>query len=275
MLFSFPGSGFGKGRIVIDARFPAAPTGHLQVARRADRETTRLSLVVPTFNESGNIGPLLESIREYLDPVLDGRYEVIVVDDNSPDGTWEVAARVSRVFPQLRVMRRMDEQGLSSAVIRGWQVARGEVLGTINADFQHPPSVFPEMIRKMETADLVVATRYAQGGSVGEFAPHRRFSSTFARGLGMLLAPEVFGRVSDPLSGFYIFRRQSIEGVEMRPAGFKTLIEILGRGSVERVAECGYEMGRRRSGRSNVRWRHTVEYLVQLGRIRMEAKRLR
>jgi dolichol-phosphate mannosyltransferase len=235
----------------------------------------RLSLVVPTCNESANIRPFLETLRENLDPLLAHRYEVIVVDDNSPDGTFETASTMAPEYPQLRLMRRTGERGLSSAVIRGWQVARGEILGTINADFQHPPSVFPEMMQKMESADLVVATRYGSGGSVGSFAPHRKLLSVCARRLGGLLIPEVFGRVTDPLSGFYLFRRRSIEGIELRPAGFKTLIEILGRGSIERVAECGYRMQSRRGGQSNVKWRHSLDYLVQLGRIRIEARRPR
>jgi len=259
---------------IFDPRFPDVPSGRL-VLSALTTDAVPLSLVVPTFNESANIRPFLESLREHLDPLLGYAYEVIVVDDNSPDGTWELAAGMTDSYPQLRVMCRTTEQGLSTAVVRGWQVSRGAVLGTINADFQHPASIFPAMIGKMEFADLVVASRYARGGSVGEFPAHRRILSACARRLGTLLIPEVFGRVTDPLSGFYMFRRQSIEGIELRPAGFKTLIEILGRGSVERVAECGYHMQSRRSGQSNVRWRHTFDYVVQLGRIRLEARRSR
>jgi dolichol-phosphate mannosyltransferase len=258
-----------------DAQFPAVPTGPLQLPVRNAAEPLLLSLAVPTFNEAPNIRPFLETLRENLDPLLGSRYEVIVVDDNSPDGTFEAAARIAANYPQLRLMRRTRERGLSTAVIRGWQVSHGAVLGTINADFQHPPAIFPEMMRRMESADLVVATRYAKGGSVGSFPPHRRVLSGCARTLGGLLIPEVFGRVTDPLSGFYLFRRDAIEGIELRPTGFKTLIEILGRGSIERVAECGYEMQSRRAGQSNVKWRHSLDYLVQLGRIRIEAKRPR
>jgi dolichol-phosphate mannosyltransferase len=258
-----------------DAQFPTAPPGPLLLPVWGAAQPLLLSLVVPTYNESVNIRPFLETLRENLDPLLDCRYEVIVVDDDSPDGTFEAAARMAQDYPQLRLMRRIGERGLSTAVIRGWQVSRGAILGTINADFQHPSALFPEMMRKMDSADLVVATRYAKGGSVGEFPLHRRVLSGCARRLGGLLAPEVFGRVTDPLSGFYLFRRCAIEGVELRPTGFKTLIEILGRGSIERVAECGYQMQSRRGGHSNVKWRHSVDYLVQLGRIRIEAKRPR
>jgi dolichol-phosphate mannosyltransferase len=258
-----------------DTQFPAPPTGPLRLPACSAAQPLLLSLVVPTFNESSNILPFLETLRENLDPLLGNRYEVILVDDNSPDGTFETAAGTAVDYPQLRLMRRTRERGLSTAVIRGWQVSRGAVLGTINADFQHPPSIFAEMMQKMKSADLVVATRYAKGGSVGSFPPHRRVLSVCARRLGGLLIPEVFGRVTDPLSGFYLFRRTAIEGIELRPAGFKTLIEILGRGSIERVAECGYQMQSRRGGQSNVKWRHSLDYLVHLGRIRIEARRPR
>jgi len=172
-------------------------------------------------------------------------------------------------------VHRAGERGLASAVVRGWQAARGDLLATINADFQHPPSILAEMLRKIENADLVVATRYAAEGSVGRFPLHRRFLSACATSLGVFLAPEVFRRVTDPLSGCYMLRRQAIEDTELRPAGFKTLIEILARGRVANVAEHGYTMQKRRSGRSHVRLRHWFQYLVQLARIRSELQRRR
>jgi dolichol-phosphate mannosyltransferase len=127
----------------------------------------------------------------------------------------------------------------------------------------------------MENADLVVATRYAAEGSVGRFPVHRQFLSAFARHVGVLLAPRVFREVSDPLSGCYMFRRRAIEDIELRPAGFKTLIEVLARGRVGNVVEHGYTMEARRSGRSHVRLRDWFEYLGQLGRIRSELQRRR
>lgn len=257
----------------------AAPAGPFMVARRPSMRAPVafpfLSVVVPTYNEAANIGPFLEALRTGLDAAVDGGYEVIVVDDESPDGTGEVAARMAAGWPNLRVVRRAGERGLARAVVRGWQVAHGDVLATINADFQHPPSILPEMLRKIESADLVVATRYAAAGSVGRFPPHRRFLSAGARCVGLLMVPQVFRRVSDPLSGCYMFRRQAMEDIELRPAGFKSLIEVLARGRVEKVAEHGYEMQARRSGRSHARLRHWFDYLAQLGRMRSELQRRR
>jgi dolichol-phosphate mannosyltransferase len=242
---------------------------------RQQGEFPLLSVVVPTYNEAANIGPFLQALRAGLDSAAGGGYEVVVVDDESPDGTGEVATAISLDWPNLRVVRRAGERSLASAVVRGWQIARGDVLATINADFQHPPSILPEMLRRIENADLVVATRYAAEGSVGRFPIHRQFLSAFARRAGVLLVPRVFRRVTDPLSGCYMFRRQAIEEIELRPTGFKTLIEILARGRVEKVVEHGYTMQQRRSGRSNMRLRHWFEYLGQLGRIRSELQRRR
>jgi dolichol-phosphate mannosyltransferase len=234
-----------------------------------------LSVVVPTYNEAGNIAPFLAALKAGLDSIPAGGYEVIVVDDESPDGTGQVAAGIAAGWPNLRLLRRAGERGLASAVVRGWQLARGDLLATINADFQHPPSILPEMLRKLGNADLVVATRYAAEGSVGRFPLHRQFLSAAARQVGTFLAPGVFRRVSDPMSGCYLFRRQAIENVALRPAGFKTLIEILARGRVDNVVEHGYTMQERRSGRSNVRLRDWLEYLGQLGRMRGELRRRR
>ena len=230
-----------------------------------------LSLVVPTYNEAENIEPFLRRIRGLLDPVLGSRYEVIVMDDNSPDETWKVAAGIQEGYPQLVVLRREQERGLSSAVVRGWQVAGGDILATINADFQHPPELLPKMLELVRAADLVLATRLGVAGSFGEMPRMRQLLSRGARRAGQFLVPQIFNRVSDPLSGYYLLRREAIAGIELRPTGFKTLIEVLARGRVTTIEECAYAMQERRRGTSNVSWRHSVEYLKQLNRLRASA----
>jgi dolichol-phosphate mannosyltransferase len=181
------------------------PTGSLRVSARAETrcspELLVLSLVVPTYNEAANIEPFLQRIRSVLDPELSSRYEVIVVDDNSPDETWKVAAGVQVGYPQLVVLRREQERGLSSAVIRGWQAAGGDILATINADFQHPPELLPKMLELVREADLVIATRLAATGSFGEMPWQRQLLSRGARRAGEFFVPQMFSRVSDPLSG--------------------------------------------------------------------------
>jgi dolichol-phosphate mannosyltransferase len=253
----------------------ALPTGSLTVPARAETcrspESLVLSLVVPTYNEAANIEPFLQRLRSLLDPELGSRYEVIVVDDNSPDETWKVAEGIQAGYPQLVILRREQERGLSSAVIRGWQAAAGDILATINADFQHPPELLPKMLELVRQADLVIATRLAATGSFGEMPWQRQLLSRGAKRAGEFFVPQIFSRVSDPLSGYYVLRREAIEGIELRPTGFKTLIEILARGRVNTIAECGYEMQRRRRGQSNARLRHWMEYLIQLNRLRVHA----
>ena len=117
------------------------PTGALRIAPLETRSETPLkfSLVLPTYNEGANIQKIVKILTDLLEPSISGEYELIVVDDNSPDRTWQLAQELLSDYPQLRVMRRIEEKGLSTAVIRGWQAARGEILGVIDADLQHPP----------------------------------------------------------------------------------------------------------------------------------------
>jgi dolichol-phosphate mannosyltransferase len=105
----------------------------------------RFSLITPTYQESKNIPALVQQLTSLLDAELPGQYELIIVDDDSPDHTWEVAQSLMEKYPQLRVMRRTQERGLSSAVIRGWQMAQGEILGVIDADLQHPPGILAQL----------------------------------------------------------------------------------------------------------------------------------
>ena len=248
-----------------------APDGALMIDA-AVRGGVDLSLVIPTLNERANIGPLLREVHSVLAAAPLRGYEVIVVDDDSADETWRVAAALSLDHPSLRVVRRRGKRGVATAVVRGWQTARGQILGTINADFQHPPSVLVALIAAIAEADVAVATRYAPGGR-DDLTWRRRLTARVARMAGRLALPEVFARVSDPLSGCYLVRRRVISGIVLRPVGYKSLIEILARGRAEGIRECAYEMPRRAGGRSNLRLRHWVEYLIQLARLRTAARR--
>ena len=166
--------------------------------------TLALSLVIPTFNEGQNLAPLVARLTRLLDPMLPNDYELIVVDDDSPDRTWEQALTLGQTLPQLRVLRRCHERGLSSAVIRGWQVARGRILGVIDADLQHPPEVILPLWQGMQAgADLAVGSRHVDGGGVSQWSLTRRMLSRGAQTLGLLVLPQVVGRVSDPMSGFF------------------------------------------------------------------------
>jgi dolichol-phosphate mannosyltransferase len=245
------------------------PTGKF-VVPVLSHPARKLSLIVPTYQEAGNIEDFLLETRQVLDRELPSQYDVIVVDDDSPDRTWMRVARMQTHDPALRLIRRRGERGLAGAVLRGYQVATGEILGTINADFQHPPQVLQDMIRLTQNTDLVVASRFCQGGSVGDWPPDRLLMSRVAFKTGKLILPEVFNEVTDPLSGCYLFRRSVIEGIEFSPLGFKTLIEILARGRATRITECPYRMQPRRSGRSKATLGNSFAFLKQLHRMRDE-----
>lgn len=253
----------------------ASPAGPLVIALRPPQGDTgvTLSLVLPTYNEGRNLEPLVQQITGVLGQAIAPAYELIVVDDDSPDRTWETALALTATYPQLRVVRRQGERGLSSAVIRGWQVAQGDVLGVIDADLQHPPEVLAKLLRAVETgADLAVASRHVEGGGVSEWSFARRFLSRGAQTLGLVILPRVVGRVSDPMSGYFIVKRAAIADVEMNPAGYKILLEVIGRGRIHDIAEVGYVFQERVAGESKVTWRQYVDYLRHLVRLRSRGR---
>ena len=251
-----------------------APQGALRIDARS-RPTTGpwLSLVIPTFNECNNLVPLVEQLTQLLDRQLGSNYELIVVDDDSPDGTWELGLQLTSRYPALRVMRRQAESGLSSAVIRGWQVAEGQVLGVIDADLQHPPEILLQLLAKMQQGtDLALASRHVEGGGVSEWSLLRRTLSRGAQILGLVVLPDVVGRVSDPMSGYFLVRRGAIAGPRLNPRGYKILLEVLGRGHIRHIAEVGYVFQERTAGESKVSWRHYLDYLQHLLRLRLHRR---
>jgi dolichol-phosphate mannosyltransferase len=254
----------------------AVPSGALEIPAvgnlpvNSDASGVYFSLVIPTYNESKNVPNIVEKLSNLLDGSIPDNYELIVVDDNSPDRTWEVALSLTAAYPQLRVMRREQERGLSTAVIRGWQVARGEVLGVIDADLQHPPETLLQLLAEIQRgADLAAASRHVAEGGVSDWSIIRRFLSRGAQTIGLILLPGVVGRVSDPMSGYFMVRRSCIAGKTMNPAGYKILIEVLGRGNIRWIGEVGYVFQERQEGESKVTWKQYVEYLRHLLRLRV------
>jgi dolichol-phosphate mannosyltransferase len=252
------------------------PTGIFQIPEAVatlephDIDALKLSLILPTYNEGGNIQSIIGILSQLLDGVIPGKYELIVVDDNSPDRTWEIATELLSAYPQLRVMRRITERGLSTAVIRGWQVARGEILGVIDADLQHPPEILLQLLQEIDRgADLAVASRHVEGGGVSEWSWIRRVLSRGAQMLGLIILPEVIGRLSDPMSGYFMVRRQSLEGRILSPVGYKILIEVAARGKINWIAEAGYVFRERQTGESKVTWKQYVEYIQHLLKLRL------
>ena len=252
-------------------RLVPCPQGALVVPAQAPgpEPRLRLSLVVPTFKERENLAALVAQLTALLDPELGDDYEIVIVDDASPDRTWELASELAATYPKLRVIRREHERGLSTAVIRGWQIARGDVLAVIDGDLQHPPEITVELWRAiLNGADLAVASRHVPGGGVSDWSLARRLLSRGAQAIGLALLPGVLGRVSDPMSGYFMVRREAIAGAVLHPLGYKILVEVIGRGNVRAVTEVGYVFRERHEGQSKVTWRVYRDYLRHLARLR-------
>lgn len=229
----------------------------------------RLSLVVPTYNESRNIRNLVEQLTAHLNADVGDGYEIIIVDDDSPDQTWRIAQAIADKDPRIKVIHRRGERGLSSAVVRGWQSARGTILAVIDADLQHPPKVICELFRKVEGEhDLAVGSRHVEGGGVSNWSLIRRIISRGAQFIGLLILPGVVGKLSDPMSGYFALKRSAIQGVELNPLGYKILLEVIGRGRVSGIAEVPYVFRERTEGASKVTRKVYIDYLRHLLRLR-------
>ena len=250
---------------------PSSPLVISELSPNSENNSLLFSLVIPTYKEGKNIINMIRILTELLESAIPGNYELIVVDDDSPDYTWEIAQSIMPDYPQLRVMRRQEERGLSTAVIRGWQAAKGQILGVIDGDLQHPPEIMLKLLDQIKAgADLAVASRHIEGGGVSEWSIVRRFLSRGAQTLGLIILPGVIGRVSDPMSGYFMVRRSALVGRKMNPLGYKILIEVIGRGNIGRIAEVGYIFQERQEGESKVTWKQYVEYLGHLVRLRFD-----
>lgn len=249
------------------------PEGPLQIPPTVGERSLGFSLVIPTYNESKNVEKIVRQLTALLDEFVPNNYELILVDDNSPDRTWEVAHALTQKYGQLRVMRRQHERGLSSAVIRGWQAAQGKILGVIDADLQHPPETLIQLLSQMQAgADLAVASRHVEGGGVSDWSVVRRFLSRGAQVLGLLILPNVVGRVTDPMSGYFMVRRSAISGPHLNPLGYKILLEVIGRGQIKEIAEVGYVFQEREEGESKVTWKQYFTYLGHLAKLRSRGR---
>ncbi|MCC0177102.1 glycosyltransferase [Waterburya agarophytonicola K14] len=251
------------------------PTGILRINnlfldRQINRKSIELSLIIPTYNESKNIEQLIQIIINTLDRIVVNQYELIVVDDNSPDFTWKFAAELSHKYSQVKVIRRESEKGLATATIRGWQAAKGQVLGVIDGDLQHPPHILTRLWQEIEKgADIAIASRNLEGGGVSEWSIARRFLSRGAQMLGLLVLPEVMGRISDPMSGYFMVRRDALLGKTFNPLGYKILVEVMARGNIRWIGEVGYIFQERKTGESKVTHQQYLEYLLHLIRLRL------
>ncbi len=224
------------------------------------RPAPELSIVVPTFNERENIPRLVETVRAALSDVA---WELIIVDDNSPDGTSETAKRVGAADARIRCIRRVGRRGLAGACLEGILASQAQYVAVMDGDLQHDEALLLPMLQllRRETANMVVATRYAGGGSAAGLSSPRAWGSRLATKLAHHLLKL---QLSDPMSGFFMLRRELVEQVapKLSTQGFKILLDIVvTAGDSLRIAELPFTFRQRVHGESKLDAGVALEYL--------------
>lgn len=223
------------------------------------RATPDLTLVVPTYNERDRLEELITALFAATD-AHGVNLELVIVDDNSPDGTGRLADMLAQTF-NMRVIHRAGKLGLGTAVVAGFAEAGAEVLGVMDADFSHPPALVPRMLATLKgmQADIVVASRYVPGGSTPNWPLRRRLLSRAACLLARPITP-----IRDAASGFFLIRREIAGRVTIKAGGFKICLELLVRGWPNRLVELPYQFDDRELGESKMSLKEAAGYLFQL-----------
>ena len=220
----------------------------------------KLSVVVPTYNEKGNV----ENLVNRIDGALGGIDHEIVFIDDSTDETPEVLKKLSEEKPHVRYEHRENEKGLATAVIRGFRIAEGDVLACMDADLQHPPEILRPMFAAiLSGADFCVPSRFIPGGDDGGLDIFRKIVSGTARWMGKLSLP-CLRKISDPTSGLFMFRKECIENADLQPVGWKIMVEVLAMSEYSTVIEIPYRFHDRESGESKLSTKVTLQYIEQL-----------
>jgi dolichol-phosphate mannosyltransferase len=224
------------------------------------------ALVVPTLNEAGNIERVLRQIQSALQP-LPIFYEVIVVDDGSTDGTPDIVRAYSSSNNRIRLISRHNQRGLAGAVVHGWRHSDASLLGVIDADLQHPPELLPALLGAMgEDCDIAIGSRYAEKNGVDGWNPVRAAISRVSTWAAMPLQRREL-RIEDPMSGFFIVRREVLDGLCFETKGFKLLLEILVRAPIRSAREIPFHFGVRTAGKSKASTTVALRYLRLLGKL--------
>ncbi len=235
----------------------------------------KLTLVIPTYNEAANIESLCSSLVEVFSKNnID--YEVIVVDDNSPDQTWKTVQSIAAKYNIIKVIRRTNERGLATAVIAGWKCAKGDILAVMDGDLQQPPETIPLLLNKFNEdnlIDIVIASRNIKGAIASRRSAWRGFVSWLGTSISIFLLPKLLAQVSDPMSGFFILRKEVINNKVLTPWGYKILLEVLAKGSYRKIAEIPYVFAERKKGGSKAGIKQYLISFIYLLRLNIQSKR--
>lgn len=222
-----------------------------------------LTIIVPTYNERNNVSALVREIHGIIGSEL--QYEIVFVDD-STDDTPEILDRLSRQCSQVRYIHREHTRGLASAVAEGFRSSTGEYIIVMDADLQHPPSLIPLIMQRLSTAEVVIPSRFINGGSDGGLNALRKFISWTARMIGRRSIKRL-RYITDCTSGYFGLRRTVIEDVKLAPIGWKILMEVLVKGKYKTVHEIPYMFAARSMGESKMNLREQWNYLLHIVRL--------
>lgn len=219
-----------------------------------------LTVIIPTFNEEANIRNIVMAVdavfHEYS---LHG--QILIVDDDSSDSTISTVKELKRIHENVDILVRRQDHGLSQSVADGFSHAASEIFIVIDADFSHPPILIPRMYEEIQKGnDIVIGSRYMEGGAIRKWPLKRRIISIGATFLGRLLFPDI----TDPVSGFFAVRKQVVERAPLKPRGYKILLEVLGKGTWEKDKEIPFEFVDRETGASKLKIRTVIEYAQQV-----------
>lgn len=219
-----------------------------------------LTVIIPTFNEKANIKNIVMAVDAvFHENALNG--QVLVVDDNSSDGTISIVRELKKIHPNVDILVRTEDHGLSQSVADGFSHAFSEIFIVIDADFSHPPVMIPRMYAEIRKGnDVVIGSRYMAGGGIRDWPLKRRLISIGATFLGRLLFPDV----TDPVSGFFAIRKSVVENAHLKPRGYKILLEVLGKGTWEKDVEIPFEFVDREAGSSKLKLKTIIEYAEQV-----------
>lgn len=242
----------------------AVTIGIQSLIRNVVTEVTKVSIIVPTFQEAQNIEPLTERAFSVLkNASLDG--EILFVDDDSRDGSVEIVEQLGSSLP-VRILVRTDERGLSSAVLHGFRHAANDVLVVMDADLQHPPEAIPSLVEAVTTggADIAVGSRYVSGGSIqGEWSLLRHLNSVGATWLARPLIS-----LRDPMSGFCAIKKDIWKrAAELNPIGYKIVLELAVKARCKNCVEIPIQFATRQAGESKLSLKEQMLYLRHLARL--------
>lgn len=224
-----------------------------------------ISVIIPTYNEGDNVWLLTEQLKKVLTPVQRS-FEVLFVDD-STDDTPDRLESLTRRYDFVRFIHREGQRGLATAVVKGLELARGRILIVMDADSQHPADVIPGMIEQIDAgSDMVIPSRFIPGGDDGGLNLYRKWVSWTARMMARAALKRV-RRITDPTSGFFAVRKETIAGKQLNPIGWKIMLEIIVQADIQKIVEIPYHFKARDLGSSKMSMMEQLKYVAHLAKL--------